>query len=186
MAQMDKPADLSGEILDLLNEMGEVIGQVSRSDVHGNPLLRHRAVHILVRNHEGEIFLQKRAPGKLIQPGKWDSSCGGHIPAGESWENGALRELEEELGLKLPDSTFLIFSHEYWWVTGIESELVRTYLTISEGPFTLESQEISDGRFWTTSELQSSAGKDILTPNLEEELRRIGILKQKGPQPING
>ena len=174
---MIKPADLSGEILDLLDEKGEVIGRVRRSEVHGNPLLRHRAVHILVNNNKGGIFLQKRAPGKVVQPGKWDSSCGGHIPAGESWENGALRELEEELGLNLPDSASLKFSHEYWWESGFETELVRTYLVASEGPFSLESGEISDGRFWSNNELKSSAGKDILTPNLEEELRRLGILK---------
>jgi isopentenyldiphosphate isomerase len=164
-------------MLDLLDENAQVMGRVLRSAVHGNPLLRHRAVHILVMNSRGDLFLQKRAPTKLVQPGKWDSSCGGHIPAGESWEEGALRELEEELGLLLPDNSELKLSHEYWWESGFETERVRTYLVSSEGPFTVQASEISEGRFWTVKELQDAAGRGILTPNLEEELRKAAILK---------
>ena len=170
------PADHEEEMLDLLDGNGAVIGQIRRAEVHGNPRLRHRAVHILVRNARGEIYLQKRSLEKLVQPGKWDSSCGGHIPAGESWETGALRELEEELGLKLAGPGALQLSHEYWWESGFETERVRTYLVASEGPFTVQASEITEGKFWTVDEAQSSAGKGILTPNLEEELRRIKVI----------
>jgi len=176
MPHTGSPSDHEWEMLDLLDESATVIGQVRRSEVHGNPLLRHRAVHIIVTNPAGDLYLQKRAPEKIVQPGKWDTSCGGHIPAGESWEIGALRELEEELGLKLDGPDALKFCHEYWWESGFETERVRTYLVTSEGPFTLDPNEISGGRFWSPAELRESAGKGILTPNLEEELRRIKIL----------
>lgn len=169
-------ADHTEEMLDLLDADGKVVGRVRRAEVHGNPALRHRAVHVIVVNQNDGIFLQKRAENKLVQPGKWDSSCGGHIPAGESWETGALRELEEELGLKLPGAPDLKFSHEYWWESGFETERVRTYLVSSEGPFTVQASEISEGRFWSPAELRSSAGTGVLTPNLEEELRRIKVL----------
>jgi len=76
------------------------------------------------------------------------------------------------------DTTALnsIHSHEYWWESGFETERVRTYLVTAEGPFTLDPAEISDGLFWSPAELRSSAGREILTQNLEEELRRIKIL----------
>ncbi len=71
-----------------------------RSEVHARGL-RHRAVHVLVFNSRGEIFLQKRSMKKDRQPGVWDSSCSGHVDAGENYEATAVRELREELGLDI-------------------------------------------------------------------------------------
>jgi 16S rRNA (adenine1518-N6/adenine1519-N6)-dimethyltransferase len=72
-----------------------------RSDVHGNNL-RHRAVHILIFNHEGEVYLQQRSRWKDRHPLKWDSSAAGHVAAEESYDETARRELEEELGINVP------------------------------------------------------------------------------------
>jgi len=72
------------ELFDLVNDDDKVIGQALRSACHGDPGLIHRAVHVLVFNSSGALLLQKRAPGKYIQPGKWDTSVGGHLALGES------------------------------------------------------------------------------------------------------
>jgi len=72
------------KLFDLLNDDDKVIGQALRSACHGDPGLIHRAVHVLVFNSSGALLLQKRAPGKYIQPGKWDTSVGGHLALGES------------------------------------------------------------------------------------------------------
>jgi len=74
---------------------------------HGNPALVHRAVHVLVVNAAGELLLQKRSARKDIQPGKWDTSVGGHLEPGESYFAAALREMREELGLSGLPLTFL-------------------------------------------------------------------------------
>jgi 16S rRNA (adenine1518-N6/adenine1519-N6)-dimethyltransferase len=69
--------------------------------VHGNNL-RHRAVHILIFNQAGEVYLQQRARWKDRHPLRWDSSAAGHVNAGESYDETARRELEEELGVTVP------------------------------------------------------------------------------------
>ena len=174
-SDLQKAAENDEEILDLLDASGNVTGTVRRAEVHGNPSLRHRAVHVFVTDSQGRYFLQKRSSYKRVQPDKWDTSVGGHIPAGETYEQGALRELEEELGIILADPTHLVKRHDFIWSTDFETEHTRTFLLLYEGPFHLNAAEISDGRFWTVDELRNSYGLGVFTPNLELELRQLGI-----------
>src|SRR5215468_9128241 len=91
---------MSEEIFDVVNDRDEVIDRRPRSEVHRLGL-RHRAVHVLVFNSRGEIFLQKRSMKKDRQPGLWDSSASGHVDSAEDYDACAVRELEEEIGLKI-------------------------------------------------------------------------------------
>ena len=90
------------EVFDVVNERDEVIGQAPRAEVHRRGL-RHRAVHVLVFNAAGSVFLQKRSMTKDRQPGLWDSSASGHVDAGEDYDACAVRELREEIGLELKE-----------------------------------------------------------------------------------
>src|SRR5258706_661349 len=85
------------EIFDIVNERDEVVGRNTRSEVHRLGL-KHRAVHVLVFNARGELFLQKRSLEKDCFPGAWDSSASGHLDSGEDYDACARRELFEELG----------------------------------------------------------------------------------------
>ena len=78
-----------------------ILRYARRSEVHGNNL-RHRAVHILIFDEAGEVYLQQRSRWKDRHPLKWDSSAAGHVAARESYEEAARRELEEELGINVP------------------------------------------------------------------------------------
>src|SRR5271165_5870900 len=89
------------EIFDIVNERDEVVGQNTRREVHARGLW-HRAVHVLVFNARGEVFLQKRSMKKDTAKGKWDSSSSGHLDSGEDYDACAMRELREEIGLSLP------------------------------------------------------------------------------------
>src|SRR5277367_4925116 len=91
---------MSEEIFDIVNERDEVVGQNTRREVHARGLW-HRAVHVLVFNARGEVFLQKRSMRKDIAAGKWDSSSSGHLDSGEDYDACAVREVREELGLDL-------------------------------------------------------------------------------------
>src|SRR5260221_2953747 len=133
---------MSEEIFDVVNEHDEVIGQQSRSEVHRIGLL-HRAVHVLVFNSRGEVFLQKRSMKKDRQPGLWDSSAAGHLDRGEDYEACAVRELREEIGLTLPQPLRRLFKIDACEET--DQEFVWVYRCESEGPFDLNAQEIESG-----------------------------------------
>jgi len=161
------------EIFDLVDEAGEVIGQAPRSRCHGDPSLMHRSVHVFVFNAAGHLFLQKRSARKDIQPGKWDTSVGGHVDRGERVSTAAAREMAEELGVEAGPLALL---HEYVWRTEVETELVRTYRCEHEGPFSLQPEEIEEGRFVALGELPAMARAGLLTPNLVHELGLLGLL----------
>lgn len=154
------------ELLDIVNNDDEVIGQALRKACHGNPALVHRAVHVLVFNSSGELLLQKRAAEKDIQPGKWDSSVGGHLALGEPYLAAAYREMSEELGLTGPPLRYLYRS---FIRNQIESENVRTYLAITDDSIIYERSAISEVRFWTHVQIDQALGQGIFTPNFEEE-----------------
>jgi isopentenyl-diphosphate delta-isomerase type 1 len=133
---------MSEEIFDVVNERDEVIGQKPRSEVHACGLL-HRAVHVLVFNSRGEIFLQKRSMKKDRQPGVWDSSSSGHVDSGENYDETAVRELCEEIGLKLDAPPQKLFKIDACAET--DAEFVWIYRCASEGPFQLHPDEIETG-----------------------------------------
>lgn len=158
------------ELFDIVDRSGRVIGQAPRSACHGNPALIHQAVHVQVFDRLGRLFLQKRAATKDIQPGKWDSSVGGHLKPGESPMEGACRELREELGVYATD---LIPAYEYLWESAVETELVRTFALVHDGPFQLQADEMEEGRFWTLDEIAHRLGEGIFTPQFAFEFPRL-------------
>ena len=89
----------SEEWFDVVNERDEVVRRVTRREVHATGLW-HRAVHILVFDGAGRVLLQKRSMLKDLSPGLWDSSCSGHVDAGEDYDAAAVRELGEEIGVR--------------------------------------------------------------------------------------
>ena len=156
------------ELLDVVNEKGEILNTLLRSEIHGNPSLMHRVVHVLVFNDNGELLLQKRSMSKDVAPGRWDTSVGGHVNAGESLEDAVKRETEEELGITSFTPEFLytyIHSNDY------ETELVCTYSCIHTGDIIFQEDEIDEVRAWEGDEIMAAMGKKILSDNFEEEYR---------------
>ena len=141
---------MSEDIFDVVNERDEVIDAKPRSYVHANGLL-HRAVHVLVFNSRGEIFLQKRSMLKDRQPGVWDSSCSGHVDSGETYDETAVRELREEIGLDLKSGTRGTRPSELEKLFKIDAceetdaEFVWVYRCENDGPFQLHPEEIETG-----------------------------------------
>ena len=138
------------EIFDVVNERDEVIGQLPRAEVHRQGL-KHRAVHILIFNARGELFLQKRSMKKDNFPGVWDSSASGHLDTGEDYDACAIREVREELGIQLgcvPDRILRVDACEQ---TG--QEFVWVYRCQHEGPSHLHPEEIESGAWFTPQTL---------------------------------
>ena len=165
------------EWLPLVDAEGRTIGKARRREVHGNPELLHPVVHCLVRDSSGSLLLQLRSLSKDVQPGRWDTSVGGHVGLDESVEVALLREIHEELGV-LVDLSQTAFLHKYVMTNSIESELVYTYVMIHAGPFVPEAQEIDELRFWSMPEIDAALGTSVFTPNFEDEFRRYRMALQ--------
>ena len=140
--QAGEPFGFIPEIFDVVNERDEVIGRQTRREVHRLGLM-HRAVHVLVFNRRGEVFLQKRSMLKDRQPGLWDSSASGHVDSGEDYDACAVRELREEIGLRLLSPPRRLFKLAASPAT--DQEHVWVYRCEAEGPFTLQPEEIERG-----------------------------------------
>jgi len=131
------------EMFDVVNKDNHVIGLQSRGIVHENNLL-HRAAHILVFNHDGDLLLQKRSAWKDREPLKWDSSAAGHLAPGESYADGALREAREELGIHC--SLKPLGKINACPETG--HEFIEVFAACHNGPFVLPPPEIEDVMFF--------------------------------------
>jgi isopentenyldiphosphate isomerase/intracellular septation protein A len=165
------------EWLPLLNEKGEVTGKAPRSVCHSDKNCLHPVVHLHVFNSKGELFLQKR-PMYKIQPGKWDTAVGGHVSFGETVETALQRETIEEIGLQHFKATMIA---NYLWESDIEREYVFCFITTDYNePISINRNELDDGRFWTLDEIKKSIGKNIFTPNLENEFVNVFPAALKG------
>ncbi|MBI5198763.1 MAG: NUDIX domain-containing protein [Nitrospirae bacterium] len=165
------------ESLEIVNEEGDVIGILPRSEIHGNPALIHRVVHVLVFNKKGEVLLQKRAMDKDVAPGKWDTSVGGHVNPGEKLLEAVNREMKEELGITICEPEFL---YTYIHSNPYESELVHTYSCIYGKEVSFNRDEIDEVRFWSFEEIEKNIGKGIFSDNFEDEIRYYIRTARKG------
>ena len=138
------------EYFDIVNDRDEVIGRALRAEVHAKRLW-HRAVHILVFDAQGRLFLQKRSMSKDAEPGMWSTSCSGHVDSGEAYDVSAQRELGEELGIFLPEPPARWFRIKACVETGWE--FCWVYRIQHEGPFVLHPEEIETGAWFTLEEL---------------------------------
>jgi 16S rRNA (adenine1518-N6/adenine1519-N6)-dimethyltransferase len=137
------PKSSVSERFSVVDENDRVLGDAPRGEVHGNNS-RHRAVHLFIFNGDGELFLQKRSRWKDRHPLLWDSSAAGHVEAGEEYDATAIRELEEELGVRTELSRVvkLPCSERTGW------EFIWLYRGQHDGPFRLAKAEIEHGEFF--------------------------------------
>jgi isopentenyl-diphosphate Delta-isomerase len=136
------------EILEIVDADDRAIGRATRAEIHARSLL-HRAVHVFLFNSAGDIYVQRRSSSKDRHPSKLDSSAAGHVDPGESYEQTAVRELREELGipaeveelLRLPASHVTDYEH------------VRLFRVVSDEKPVPNPEEVQWGRFLTREHL---------------------------------
>jgi len=156
------------EYFPLVNEEGKVTGRATRTECHSGTFLLHPVVHLHVFNSAGDLYLQKRALNKDIQPGKWDTSVGGHVDFGEEITDALRREVKEELSITDFEPLF-IDRHKF--VSDREAELIYSYYTIYNGEILADPEEITEGKFWKLSDIESQLGIGVFTPNFEQEFK---------------
>ncbi|MDO9271349.1 MAG: NUDIX domain-containing protein [Methylobacter sp.] len=165
---------MNNELLSVVNENDCIIGTCARHIIHATGL-RHRAVHILVFNEQGQLFLQKRSMKKDLNGGLWDTSAAGHVDAGEDYDISAIREIEEELGIteSALEPLFKLSA-----TAAIGMEFIQVYRCIHNGPFNLAPDEIDEGDWFSIAEIAERIAADdqLLTETFKTIWRQFEVV----------
>ena len=139
------------ELLDVVDRDDRVIGQVTRQEVYQKNLF-HRVVHIFIIDDQGRIALQLRSKDVSWCPLHWSTSVGGHVQSGETYEQAALREYQEELGttsaLKQSGKCLYESPEPLHKFLGI-------FTTTCNGPFYPDPQAVERFSFFTLDEIRA-------------------------------
>jgi isopentenyldiphosphate isomerase len=168
---MTDQAPLSAdELLDVVDEHDRVVGQARRDEAYARRL-RHRCVFVLVRDAAGRIFVHRRTARKLVFPSRYDMFVGGVVGAGESYDEAARREAEEELGVSGLPAPVPLFKFRYetpehaWWSA--------VYEVRCESPVDPQVEEVAWHAFLTEVELERRLGEWTWVPDGMEAYRRL-------------
>ncbi|HZZ80317.1 MAG TPA: NUDIX domain-containing protein [Gemmataceae bacterium] len=162
------PAD---ELVDVIDEAGNTIGVVTRRQMRAERL-PHRCTYVLVFNSTGDLFIHLRTATKDVYPSHWDVCIGGVLAAGETFDQGTRREIQEELGIDaIAEPLFPVrYADEATFAHGMAYRLVH------EGPFRLQVEEIVRGEFVSVPAVLERVGREPFCPDgvkvLEQFLRR--------------
>ncbi|MBL1093893.1 MULTISPECIES: NUDIX hydrolase [Streptomyces] len=165
------------EVLDVVDENDQVVGQAPRGESYARRM-RTRCSFVLVRDAEDRIFVHRRTPNKLVFPAHYDMFVGGVVGAGESYDRAALREAEEELGVRglaqpEPLFKFLYETAEHtWW-----SAVYQVRCTLPVAP---QAAEIDWYAFLTEEELIARLDVWPWTPDGMAAYRQLLARRERG------
>ena len=154
---MSDPGD---ELVDIVDGADRVIGTATRREVRAR-VLKHRCVSIVVRSSRGEVLIHRRSERKDLWPGLWDFCAGGVLAAGEGWEDGARRELAEELGVSAALAAVGTAAYRDAQV----DEIARLFMATHDGPFAFNDGEVVEAFFVTLDDLALRLQRDRFVPD---------------------
>jgi 16S rRNA (adenine1518-N6/adenine1519-N6)-dimethyltransferase len=159
----------------IVNDDDEIIGSATKPEAWEQGLL-HRVVRIMIHNKAGQILLQHRTPTKDIFPDCWDNSVAGHVDAGEDYDAAAIREVEEELGIRgLSLEPIGYYRSDETWKGHRFNRFTKCYVATMETlPKKLEAGKVDEVRWFSLDEVrQMVAGKpDAVTDGLRQVVER--------------
>jgi isopentenyl-diphosphate Delta-isomerase len=138
------------ELIDILDLRGNVVGVASRAEIYDRRL-PHRIVHVMLQRADGKVFLQRRSTNVRYLPGHLCTSAGGHVKAGETPHQAALREVEEELELS---GRPLELVDEFIFDDG-HHRRIFLYRLHSAAPLHVSNREVDGGLFCGPEDLSS-------------------------------
>lgn len=143
--------------IQIVDENDQLIGSAARDEIWAKGLY-HRTIHIIIRDENGRILLQKRSSQKKLYPNRWTSAVSGHVDEGETYEVSASRELTEEIGINIPLKYLgkFTFNHK----TG--DKILNQFNGIFQGEirhtttFTLAPEEVSETQWFSQEQLSQA------------------------------
>ena len=162
-----------------VDENDNVIGKITREQSKSNKFI-HRGVGAFVFNKKGELFIHKRAKQKKLYPEQWDCTVGGGVDYGETYEEGLVREIEEEIGIRIKNPVFL-FVFRYKDV--VNNYTSKTYRCVVDAVLKFQEEEISEGRFETVENVKKLINEIVFCPDAIEVFEIF--LKKEGKNEVN-
>ena len=160
------------ELVDMLDDAGNVIGTITRREMRGRRI-PHRCAYLLLFNRRGELFVHQRTATKATHPLHWDVCVGGLPAPGESFDMAVRREAEEEIGVMVDPE--LLFPFRYEDARSIVFGMA--YRAVHDGPFRIQPEEVLHGDFVPLKEVLSRIERDAFCLDgvvvLREHLRQI-------------
>ena len=150
------------EMFDVVDEDDNVVGRATRSECHDNGLI-HRSVMFFVFDSKGRVLVTKRTQNKDFFPGYWSIVLGGHVRSGESYEEAAVREIEEEIGIS-PKRILISFFKKR---IPEEKENVKVFGVVAEDKLKLNEDELESGEFLTFNRLEKRIEGEKFLPETE-------------------
>lgn len=153
------------EWIDVLDSDGRKTGESRPRDEIHRLGLWHRTVHIWLFDWKGNILFQLRAHDKENNPSLYDTSCAGHISAGDSSLESAVREIGEELGIqKSPAELTYLFESKHTSSLNGGTYLDNEFYDVYRGHISEEEisrlipqpHEVDAFRFFSTNELRAA------------------------------
>ncbi len=163
---------MADELVDVVNGKDEIVGQEWKNKCHREGIW-HRISAVLLFDSKGKIWLQKRSKNKTLQGRNLDFSASGHLSKGDTYESGADREMEEELGIKtkLKDSSIKIFEDFIYDENSRVKHVIKLFFGEHNGPFKIQEEELEDIQAYSLEEIKKLMEKN--PPVLTEGLRLI-------------
>lgn len=162
--------DVQDEQFIVVNEKDEIIGYKTRFECHHDKSLIHRAINVALFNTEGKLVMQKRSTQKDLYPSYYALSSTGHVSKGETYEQAAVRELEEEMGASNISlkriGTFLVKAPN-------ETEMIALFIGIYNGEYTYPSDEVESIHYFSPQEIQKLKH---ITPCSTKSLKLLKII----------
>ena len=170
--------DNQEEVFDVVDGNDKVVGKATRREVHSDKKLMHRSIGVVLFNGRHDIFLQRRSITKDTDALSWTISCSGHVRSGDSYDETAKRELEEELGVK---GVVLSLLTKYFYSGQSETEVVQLYTVNYRGEIKLQNEEILEGRFFSKDNLITAVATKEIDLNMwgRQALEKLGFISIK-------
>ena len=170
------PLDDQSELFYWVDENDKVLGSVLRSRAHKNKEIIHRSVFLVIVDSKNRVLLQKRSKNKDILPEYWTVSVSGHVSYGDSYKQAVVREMKEELGVRLKPSLVM----KKLFVTKEEQEYSAVYKAKYNGEKILfDKTEVSKIKWVRVKGLLGFIKKNKLTPSALKVLVLMGWVEKE-------
>lgn len=168
---MSDPKIDSDEVLDLVDENDQVIGEVLKSKANADPKLIHREAGVLLFTDDKRLLLQRRSLKKLVGPSQWEITAAGHVTKGLTPLEAAHKELQEELGFDVE----LKFVEKRKVLRTNETHFTYHYLGRYSGQaVVVQADEVAEARLLSQKEFWDLVNSEAkIGPNSQDRLMRF-------------